>query len=510
MFGSAKTQDHRPADPVAARKLVSGLPSGDPFRPLQQIAAWLETLTAMPEVRLDRRFEAIGIFEEAARPLEARIARDYVLSGRLQSAHEHRLWTAAHDFWHQLAVAYHLSMMEFEAGSVGASGMYRQAPIIACRAMRALRHELKWVLLRYGPAESRLWQEAARIYQLADTKSFAQDRTALQLGDTSGSTVEQEFIKMLLLGVSSVNSLAPPQLEIADRIVSRCAEFVGLDTAPHSNSTHAFDLAKSRPPRRAVNTAGGPTIRFLAATSALPHMEKIVKAMIAPEAVPPYVDEGWSHDPRAVREVAHHLALYWSARPPTRGSERNATMARVSVVPGFQGLLEALQGLVGGPFVDDTTESWMAENVSRGGYGALFPRVRGDWLRVGGLVGIKPEAAPLWGVGVVRRITRDENKQCHVGIESLAKAAIPVRLLVSGSADTMDPATNSYDANAALLTMSLANAGDMNVLMEAGSYSPRLPLEVTVKGATYVLTPVGFVEGGDDFDVARYKIVRRD
>jgi len=102
MLRIAKKADHRPADPRAARKLVSELQAGDAARALEQIIAWLETLTALPEVRLDRRFESIAIFEEAAMPFEKRITRDYVRSGRLQSSQEQRLWATAHDFWHQL------------------------------------------------------------------------------------------------------------------------------------------------------------------------------------------------------------------------------------------------------------------------------------------------------------------------------------------------------------------------------------------------------------------------
>jgi hypothetical protein len=35
-------------------------------------------------------------------------------------------------------------------------------------------------------------------------------------------------------------------------------------------------------------------------------------------------------------------------------------------------------------------------------------------------------------------------------------------------------------------------------------------MEMVVRGAPYLLTPIGFVEGGDDFDLARYRILRRD
>lgn len=506
MLRIAKRADHRPADPKEAKKLVSELPPGDAFRSLEQIITWLETLTALPEVRLDRRFESIAVFEEAAMPLEKRIACDYVRSGRLQSMYEHRLWTAAHDLWHQLAVGYHLCMMEYEASASGAASMQARAPVIACRAMRGLRKELKWVLLRYGPVDARLWQEAARVYRMAESRGFAHDEVTVYPGQTWRSTVEREFVKMLLLAVSSPNSLPPPQLEIAARLASRCAEFTPLEAVHRSDATHSFDLGKNRPPRRGRGAQDGTTHRYLGSGNALPHLERISKAMAQHGAGD--TNRIADYDPRMVREVAQHLALYWSANPPSRGSERHATMARISVVPGFQGLLDALQGYVGGPFIDDVAESWMAENVSKSGYGAVIAQVKGDWLRVGGLVGIKPESAPVWGVGVIRRMTRDETKQRHVGIESLTKAAIPVRIVPAGTLANGN--TADHFPNAAVLGLSLRSSGESDVIMEAGGFSPRLSMEMVVRGVPYLLTPIGFVEGGDDFDLARYRILRRD
>ena len=48
------------------------------------------------------------------------------------------------------------------------------------------------------------------------------------------------------------------------------------------------------------------------------------------------------------------------------------------------------------------------------------------------------------------------------------------------------------------------------MVLEAGGFSPRLNMEMVVRGIPYVLTPIGFVEGGDDFDLARYRIQKRE
>lgn len=502
MLRIAKRADHRPADPREARKLVSELPGDDALRSLEQVVEWIESLTALPEVRLDKRFEAIGVFEETATLLERRVARDYTRSGRLPAVRAQRIWSAAHRLWHQLAVAYQLCMMEYDAGVSGVGSLQLRAPVMGCHAVRALRKEMKWVLLRHGRVEGRLWQEAARIYQVAHARGFARKEVTLHPGQAGRSTVERELVKMLLLAVSSPGSLMPLQIDIAAHLVSRCAEFVPIEGSRGTETTHSFDLAGDHPPRRVRPEDEGTSVRYLTSHGGLPHLERISKDLAQQGAT-----DGTSfggYEPRMVREVGQHLTLYWSSHPPQRESERHAAMSRVNVVPAFQGLLDALQGYVGGPFVDDVTESWITENVSRGGYGAVISHVKGDWVRVGALVAIKPEAAPVWGVGVVRRLSRDEHRQCHVGIESFAKAAIPVHLVAAGTPISTNP--SDHFPNAAVLGLNLKCSGEVDLVMEAGAFSSRLPMEMVVRGVIYSLSPVGFVEGADDFDIARYRI----
>jgi hypothetical protein len=506
MLRIAKRADHRPADPREARKLVSELRTEDPLRSLEQVVEWIESLTALPEVRLDKRFEALGVFEETATLLERRVARDYGRSGRLPAVREQRLWNAAYRLWRQLAIAYQLCMMEYDAGVSGVASAQLRAPVMGCHAMRALRKEMKWVMLRHGRVEGRAWQEAARIFQVAQRHGCGRKEVTLHPGQAGRSTVEREFVKMLLLAVSSPGSLLPLQIDIASHLLSRCAEFVAIDEHRSSDTTHSFDLGGDLPPRRVRPDDADTALRYLASHRGLPHLERISKDLAQQGAVDGTAFGGY--EPRLVREVAQHLSLYWSANPPQRASERHATLSRVNVVPAFQGLLDALQGYVGGPFVDDVTESWVAENVSRGGYGAVISHVKGDWVRIGALVAIKPEAAPVWGVGIVRRMSRDEDRQCHVGIESVSKAAIPVHVVAAGT--PISPNPSDHFPNAALLGLNLKCSGDVELVMEAGAFSSRLRMEMVVRGVVHTLDPIGFIEGGDDFDIARYRIEVRE
>ena len=53
------------------------------------------------------------------------------------------------------------------------------------------------------------------------------------------------------------------------------------------------------------------------------------------------------------------------------------------------------------------------------------PAVKGDWVKVGSLLGVKPEGASHWGVGVVRRMTRDGESPATSETRLSAPSAAP-------------------------------------------------------------------------------------
>ena len=73
------------------------------------------------------------------------------------------------------------------------------------------------------------------------------------------------------------------------------------------------------------------------------------------------------------------------------------------------------------------------ENVSAGGFGAVVPRLKGDWLRVGVLLALQPEGGSNWVLGVVRRVAKTTGQEARVGIETLSKAPLMAQFAVSGA-----------------------------------------------------------------------------
>ena len=146
--------------------------------------------------------------------------------------------------------------------------------------------------------------------------------------------------------------------------------------------------------------------------------------------MPSDLNLGRTYPAEAVIAVLKHLALYWGEKPLARASERRATTGRITVVPGFVPLLDELERDESDAlnFTESAAESWIVENVSDNGFGAIVPPAASDWIRVGELIGVQVEGSARWGVAIIRRVAQDEERHYRVGIEVIAHTVAAVWL----------------------------------------------------------------------------------
>jgi len=123
-------------------------------------------------------------------------------------------------------------------------------------------------------------------------------------------------------------------------------------------------------------------------------------------------------------------------------------------------------------------------------------------VKLGALVGVKPEQARYWGVGVVRRIHRDNETDHHVGVQLLARAALPVELTLLQQGRTVKADVR----RALLLSARPDDNGEIDIALEVGAFSSSGRFVVDINGKPYLLVPSQLVEAGDDFDFARFKV----
>ena len=495
--------DHPLAEDKAARELIAELPP-DPYKSLEELRYWLESLQDADDLKLTRKWEIVDLIDKTARNHLRKLSREYVSAGsRLQRFQENRIWSTVFAFWKSLGDAYLQLLQKYQAGANGWNAIKPRMPVVVARGIRCAAARLKWHLLRYGPIDRELWKDLGKLFAYAEENSLADTRLEIHPG--TETSIQREFIRTLMLGVSSTDSLLPAKLDLAERLIARFADQCALQRQPSKGCHFYFDMAGGNPPARFVDRilAGG-SIRFFGPGNASQALAAMAAAVRSDGAVPANLDADPQPEPGAVIEVLEHLARYWSIQPPARSEERKRSVSRISVVHGFDDIVGKIRGDSQDLNFDETAEAWAVENESEGGYGAVLPRAKADWLKVGTLLGVRLEDGAAWGIGIVRRLTARENNELYVGIQLLARGATAVRLSVVGGS------TSAQDA--LLLPSSVTDSvahDEMSLLMREGSFSLQGSLEMQAYERQYLLMPKRLIEGGNDFDMARFHVLKR-
>ena len=500
--------EHPLADDRSAREFIAELPPLDPYKSLEELCYWLDTLGSAEELKLPRVLEIIDLIDQAAKNHQRKLSQDYLSgSARLQKFQEIRIWNAVFAFWKQLADTYQMCLTRFQAGAGGWGALKGQMPMVVARALRALTLQLKWQLLRYGPIEPRVWAQMGKLYAYAEERGFATTPVVVYPGNFGESTVQREFLKGVMLNISSTDSLLPAKLEIAERIVAQFSEFFVMNRQPAKGCHYYFDLNEDKLPARVMSRLQmTPGMRFFGPGSAAQQLQKLIAAIQADGVVPSHINLGGTFDPEVALETLRHLARYWAPIPPARSEERRNSVSRMSVVHGFEEIVSTVSGETQDLSFDSSMEVWTVENESEGGYGALMPQARSDWLHVGTLLWVKLEDGASWGVGIVRRLSAYDHKQRYVGIQVLTKGATVVKLAAISAVD-------ESELESALLLPSNANdtkgAAEMNLLLRPGAFSLQKSMEMRAYERSYLLVPRKLMEAGHDFDMARFRVMQR-
>ena len=504
------TFGHPVADLKRAREAIAALPSGNSLRALEEMNGWLNSISETRDLLPDSRFEAVDLIDRSAKNHQFKLAPEYLEAPRLQKFYESRLWNTSFGFWKALGQGYLQCVEQCRGTDPAPAAQGVDLPVVIGRATRTLTLQIKWILLRYGLIEPRIWHDLGQTYQLAESQGLATRRAQIYPGKHGESTIQEEFLKALMLVTSAPDGLAPVSVHIAERAVAHFARLFLLQQSP-AGCSFSFDLALDQPPARVTAHARtAPSVRFFGAGPAAEALRSLSRAVREKDGVPADVNLGGQFDKRTVAPVLKHLELYWGDAAPERSAQRRDIATRVTVVPGYTETLAWVQAVADETSLEfsdpKSAESWIVFNASDGGYGTVVPKTKGDWLRVGGLVGLRAETSSVCRIGIVRRMTRDKYDQRRVGIQVLDAAALPVALS-RGAAPLADGARPAEAAM--LLSGSPGREGEMVLVMRVGTFPAARALHVVLTDDIYALEPVELIETGEDFEWARYRIIEK-
>jgi hypothetical protein len=550
-----KKPDHPMADVREARKAIAELPVDDPFKSLEEISFWLQSLYDLESAKSADRIAVAKLLDETAQPFQRALSRDYLAATRMNKAQESRLWGVSFEYWRRLAAVYFVCIENIDRGARGAEQLTGKLPDLTIRALRALASQIKLLHLRYRPVDERTWSDVIKLYMLAEGKLFVRELVTATPFYQTPTSVQQEILKILMLEAAAPDRLAPAQIELAEGLVGQFASSFVMAEEPQ-DCTYYFDLsARKAPARLQPGTRTHSVMRFFGAGSALPKLEETlrqVKLSIVPQELD--VDDPGRKD--ELLDLLSQLLQSWSATPPQRKYARKAVVSRLNVVNGFSEIRRRVAGterIVPNSRIDNTdmlyqerldlrlygfvtektrqmmvdaatravevkpeediTESWVMENISESGFGAIIPELAQDWVKVGSLLALRPENGAEWRVGVVRRLSRTPQLKVYVGIQVLAHEPVSVRLRPIGAKHSVWENVANIQAQAfltaVLLPQSVYCLEESCLLLEPGNYESNREYELIMRGEKSRVRLTTVFEQGEDFERTGFALVER-
>lgn len=492
--------DHPLADPKELQRTIAELPLDNTFRAVDEINGWLESLPLATDFRCDKLFAVVRALDEAAQPHLRRLTRDYLLSPRLSRTEEKRLWAVCAGFWSNLAKNYETCLDRYEGQETGgekraADNLKGELPLLLSRAIGALGVYCKWQLFRYGPIDGELWQRLGRLFLAAEGAGLGDKAVGLYPASHGLTSPGGEYVKVLMCYASSMDCLLPVEIELAKRLINHFYGGFNFSRQSGPDSVYWVDPAQGLAPMRLVMEPDpSPTLHFLAPGRAVERLNALTRE-VEQGRLPGELNLGGQYPLPLVLGVLRHLQQCWQPIPPQRHHPRHRVKSRMTVVHGLDGARQALQF----PGLDPAAaESWIVEDVSRGGFGATVTGSHGDWLRVGALLAMRPDGGDNWVIGVVRRYVKERDDLIQVGIRTVGRQAQCLSLRPRMAA--------SYALSGGVPGLRLEDGepGVVRLVLPRATFDPREALELPGNGGG-LLTPVELAEAGQDYEIAHYR-----
>ena len=451
--------------------------------------------------------------DELAQPHRINLAREMSGDARHSKLRETKVRTVNRELWQNMARAYDDLIARIEAKEKGAESLRKEVPLIAIRAMRAGGMRMKWIYLRYGSIPLDIWEALARAYRFVESRGVQHVRLQAYPGIPGESSPEEEYLRTQLLAASAPDALTPAELEVAERLIAHSAGNFQITHEPQADSSYWLDLASPHQPLRLAAPPAQLTtgLRFFATAAGHADVQNLLERLEQNKELPRGLDLGGTVEPELMAKVLQHLRLNWAPRPPVRRSERHRLQTRVSVVHGLEGIIGSMRpSELDFDFgADVPNETWLVENMSGGGFGAVALQANAEWLRIGALVSVQPEGVnDRREVGVVRRLTLDNSGprlKAAVGVQVVSRQPI-----IGVFTTNIGRWAHGVATVEGIVIPESGEPGAVLVALPSGLYLPGEQLLAMIAERRHLMFPSGLVERGEDYDLIKFRAMAQD
>lgn len=530
----SKKSDDPVGDLKSATIWVQELPLADVHRAHIEIVRALSSINENKKMPLKERIRVCMYLNEKAQSLQNSLCRDYLATTDDPFAVERSYLATILAFWDEMAVAYQICIRSF--AQAPSSKLWPTIHIITARALHFYAMQAKWVHLRYLPVEAGVWRNLHRLYLFAERENF--DKTAVKLFPESVDDTNclSEYLQPSMLHLANPESLQPQQINQLDQWLDTWAKSLTLEQQfrPH-RQLYAVNLGDAKPARSLRRNMLGEKYRYWGVGLLVVTIEKAIEQLKNGE-LPARLGLGEDCRLPQCLELIEMVERRWAKKDVQRKHERTPNVKVMHVVQGLHDIISQLKPgakikrkpkgemigyqvmgyTVGGTPIETNTEGteelfkpvleqWIMENESVSGYGVTFNPSGSSGLRIGTLIGLKPEKTPHFLIGVVRRMNKNPISKTYVGIQTLCQTPIAVELHPLPGTDA--PTTDHLEA-IYLLEMPAAQIARSLLVFRDKVELGRL-LQLKAQGKIYTIRVQKIIEEMEDYCRVSFDVLAR-
>jgi hypothetical protein len=465
MFGFNRSVKDPLADAKTAERWLASFPANDPLSLHAAVVVELGALAERDTRRSPARLAAAFHIDAASERLRRSLTAQYLEHGTRSSRVENQLWQAMFDLTQGFLLCYQAFARDAGAYSPTSKWQPQYAEMVA----RQIIHQgldAKIRLFRYEHWIPARWADLHGLFQMACSQQIErQPVPALAAGVLT--TIEQEFLRVLLVQLMNAGNLAPRHVEwVTEQLSEWCAP-LRLSIEASTATSFYVDLgARTGLRRRGPHPLEGHVLFLDTRPLHAVLMQNVVT-----------LEHRVREDPLSERTPrrADQLSLVTKLaaqvdpefRPIARRGERTSASGNVDAIVGFSKIAGFLQDdevqsagrnkSSAGTF-DDSLEiatfgrlrnenartlevarrrlanyaspggSWSIRDVSQTGYRLIAPMTVINAVTLGTLTAIRGHGEALWTLGIVRRMKRQTNDRAEIGLQMIANNLIGVDL----------------------------------------------------------------------------------
>jgi len=472
MFGFGKTVKDPLADAKTAERWVAGFSANDPMSVHAALLPELGRLTERDAKRTPSRLEAVFRVDAHTDALRKMLTTQYLEHGSRSTRVESQLWQALFDLAQGLLLCY--QAFSREVSNHAQSNKWQSLlPELIARQVVHQGVDAKVRLFRYEQWIPAKWADLHALFQMACSAQIERQPVAVLAGGAI-TTIEQEYLRVLVLQLMNSGNLTPGHLEWVSEQLSEWCAALRLNIEASTVSSFYVDLgSRSGLKRRSPQPLEGRVLFLDTRPLHAVLMQNVV--MLEQKVRNNPLSE---RTPRRAEQLSLLTKLASQVdpefRPFARRGERTNAEGSVDAIIGFSKIADFLRDDEMAPFFDPKRRAgnfeqaveiatfgrmrtdqartlemarrhlanyaapggpWQIRDVSQTGFRLMAPMSVINGVTLGTLAAIRPQDQSLWTLGIVRRMKRLTAERAEIGLQVIANNLVGVELHESKRVD---------------------------------------------------------------------------